>query len=215
MAKEILEGVVERGTAVSLNKSVYKIAGKTGTAQIAGKGYDKSNYNASFVGYFPADDPKYSCIVVISKPQGAYYASTVAVPVFQDIADKVYATNISLQKQEEEKYVKITYPVHATGLLDELEMIYETLDIPLDDEQTESEWALSIKSDSIVKLDQKTIKEGMVPSVKGMGAKDAIYILEHMGLKVNLTGRGFVKEQSIAPGSKVIKGRQIILKLEV
>jgi cell division protein FtsI (penicillin-binding protein 3) len=214
-AKEILEGVVERGTAITLSKSVYKIAGKTGTAQIAGKGYDKSNYNASFVGYFPADDPKYSCIVVISRPQGAYYASTVAVPVFQDIADKVYATNISLQTHEEEKYEKITYPVHATGLPDELEMIYDKLDIPLDDEITKAEWALSVKSDSIVKLDKKTIKEGMVPSVKGMGAKDAIYILENMGLKVNLIGRGFVREQSIPPGSKAVKGSQIILKLEV
>jgi cell division protein FtsI (penicillin-binding protein 3) len=214
-AKELLEGVVERGTANTLNKSVYKIAGKTGTAQIAGKGYDKSNYNASFVGYFPADNPKYSCIVVVSKPQGAYYASAVAVPVFQDISDKVYATNISLQKQEDEKYERITYPVHATGLLDELEMIYETLDIPLDDVQTKSEWALSEKSDTIVKLEMKTIKEGMVPSVKGMGAKDAVYILENMGLKVNLSGRGFVREQSIPPGTKVIKGRQIVLKLEV
>ncbi len=216
-AHEILEGVVERGTAVSLSKSVYKIAGKTGTAQIAavGKGYDKSNYNASFVGYFPADDPKYSCIVVISRPQGAYYASTVAVPVFQDIADKVYATNIGLQNHEEEKPGKITYPVYATGLLDELEMIYDKLDIPLDKEKTKSEWALSVKSDSIVKLDKKTVVEGMVPSVKGMGAKDAIYILERMGLRVNLSGRGFVKEQSIPAGSKVIKGSQIHLTLEV
>ncbi len=108
---------MERGTAVTLSKSVYKIAGKTGTAQIAakGKGYDKSNYNASFVGYFPADDPKYSCIVVVSRPQGAYYASTVAVPVFQDIADKVYATNIGLQKHKEEKYERVTYPDKCNG----------------------------------------------------------------------------------------------------
>lgn len=214
-AKELLEGVVKRGTAITLNKSVYKIAGKTGTAQIAGKGYDKSNYNASFVGYFPADDPKYSCIVVVSRPQGAYYASAVAVPVFQDISDKVYATNISLQKHQEDKNEKITYPIHATGLLAELEMIYDKLDIPLDDDQTDSEWALSVKSDSIVKLEKKTIKEGMVPSVKGMGAKDAVFILESMGLKVSLSGRGFVREQSIPPGSKVVKGSQINLKLEV
>jgi cell division protein FtsI (penicillin-binding protein 3) len=216
-AKEILEGVVLRGTASSLNKSVYKIAGKTGTAQIAGKGkkYDKSNYNASFVGYFPADDPKYSCIVVVSSPKGAYYASTVAVPVFQDIADKVYATNIGLHKHVEEKYEKITYPINATGLLDELEMIYEKLDIPLEDDRTDAEWAVAVKSDSIIKLNTKTIKDGMVPNVKGMGAKDAIYVLENMGLKVNMQGKGFVREQSIPPGAKVIKGSQIFLKLEV
>lgn len=216
-AQEILEGVVERGTANMLNKSVYKIAGKTGTAQIAaiGEGYDKSNYNASFVGYFPADNPKYSCIVVISRPRGAYYGSAVAVPVFKDIADKVYATNISLQNHKEEKVDKISYPVYATGLVKELEMIYDKLDIPLDDEITKSEWAVSVKSDSIVRLDNKTIVDGMVPSVKGMGAKDAVYLLEKMGLKVNFSGRGFVREQSIPAGSKVIKGSQIHLSLEV
>lgn len=217
-AQEILEGVVESGTAQSLNKSPYKIAGKTGTAQIANKssGYDKTNYNASFVGYFPADDPKYSCIVVVSKPStGKYYASSVAVPVFKEIADKVYATNLEIHQHIDFGEAIINYPVYATGYQEELEQIYETLDIPLDSMSTNAEWAIALKADSAVRLETRIIKEGLVPNVKGMGAKDAIYVLENLGLKVNIRGRGFVREQSLTPGSRAKKGNQITLRLAV
>ena len=213
----ILEGVVETGTAQSLNKSVYKIAGKTGTAQIAGNsGYNKRDYNASFVGYFPADNPKYSCIVVVSRPStGKYYASSVAVPVFKEIADKVYATNLEIHQHKEIEPDSPAYPVYATGYQEELEQIYETLNIPLDSMSTNAEWAIALKADSAVRLDARIIKEGMVPNVKGMGAKDAIYILENLGLKVRLSGRGFVRQQSLSPGSRVKRGNQIILTLRV
>ena len=213
----ILEGVVENGTAKSLSKSVYKIAGKTGTAQIAGNsGYNKRDYNASFVGYFPADNPKYSCIVVVSRPStGRYYASSVAVPVFKEIADKVYATNLKIHQHDETKPDSPAYPVYATGYQEELEQIYQTLNIPLDSMSTNAEWAIALKADSAVRLDTRIIKEGMVPNVKGMGAKDAIYILENLGLKVRLSGRGFVRQQSLTPGSRVKKGNQITLTLRV
>jgi len=216
-AREILEGVVQRGTADMLKKSVYKIAGKTGTAQIAsGKGYDKSNYNSSFVGYFPAENPKYSCIVVISRPSaGGYYASTVAVPVFKDIADRVYASHVEIQNHEEEKADKIVYPTYALGPLEEMEMIYDELEIPMVEYDLDSGWAISMKSDSLVTLQARSIKKEIIPNVKGMGAKDAVYVLESLGLKVFLEGKGFVKQQSLQPGSKVIKGSQIYLKLNV
>jgi cell division protein FtsI (penicillin-binding protein 3) len=214
---ELLEGVVEAGTATSLNKSVYKIAGKTGTAQIANpKGYNKQDYNASFVGYFPADNPKYSCIVVVSKPStGRYYASSVAVPVFKEIADKVYATNLEIHSHIETEPDNIVYPVYATGFQEELEKIYKTLSIPLDTVSTNAEWAISLKADSTVRLGARIIKEGVVPNVKGMGAKDAIYILENLGLKVRLSGRGFVRQQSLSPGSGIKRGNRITLTLRV
>ncbi len=217
-AHEILEGVVTEGTAELLKKSVYKIAGKTGTAQIAvhNKGYNKTNYNASFVGYFPADDPQYSCIVVISNPSaGNYYASSVAVPVFKEIADKVYATNLEIQTHKDPVSDKITYPAYAAGYQEDLKRIYETLDIPLDPSGTKSEWAIVSKSDSTLRLDARIIREGQVPNVKGMGAKDAVYVLENLGLRVIISGRGHVREQSIPPGSALIKGSQISLRLEV
>lgn len=216
-AREILEGVVLRGTADMLNKSVYKIAGKTGTAQIASqKGYDKSNYNSSFVGYFPADKPKYSCIVVISRPSvGGYYASTVAVPVFKDIADRVYASHVEIQNHEECKPEQIVYPTYALGPLEEMEMIYDELEIPMVEYDLDSGWAISMKSDSLVTFQARSIKKEIIPNVKGMGAKDAVFVLESLGLKVFLEGKGFVKQQSLQPGLKVIKGSQIYLKLNV
>ncbi|MCB0824500.1 MAG: transpeptidase family protein [Bacteroidales bacterium] len=216
-AHEILEGVVQEGTATSLKKSPYRVAGKTGTAQIAAgsSGYNKSNYNASFVGYFPADNPKYSCIVVVSRPStGKYYASSVAVPVFKDIADKVYATNLEIQQPDTLPESKI-YPIYAKGYQPELKKIYDLFEIPLDSLSTNSEWAIALEEDSAVVLKPRIFKEGLVPNVKGMGARDAVYVLESLGLKVRIVGRGFVKEQSIQPGARVIKGNQITINLSV
>lgn len=216
-AKEILEGVVLRGTATSLKSAPYSVAGKTGTAQIAtpNKGYDKRNYNASFVGYFPADNPKYSCIVVVSKPStGRYYASSVAVPVFKEIADKVYATNLEIQKPDTLPDSKI-YPLYATGYQEELKQLYETFEVPLDSMSTNSEWAIALKGESSVLLDTRIFREGQVPNVKGMGARDAVYVLENLGLKVQVQGRGFVREQSILPGTRLTKGSRITIRLSV
>lgn len=215
-AQQILEGVVQRGTATSLRTAPYRVAGKTGTAQIASsKGYDKKNYNASFVGYFPADNPKYSCIVVVSKPStGRYYASSVAVPVFKEIADKVYATNLEIQQPDTLPESHI-YPLYATGYQEEIKMLYQTFDVPLDSMSTNSEWAIALKGKNSVLLDTRIFREGLIPNVKGMGARDAVYVLENLGLKVQVQGRGFVKEQSITPGTRVTKGSRITIRLSV
>ncbi|UCG28286.1 MAG: penicillin-binding protein 2, partial [Bacteroidales bacterium] len=101
----MLEGVVENGTAKNLDNKNYKIAGKTGTAQIANERYgykfeEKISYQASFVGFFPSDNPRYSCIVVVNSPSNSvYYGNLVAGPVFKEIADKVYATKLFLHKE--------------------------------------------------------------------------------------------------------------------
>jgi len=215
MAHEILEGVVQYGTASSLKRSPYRIAGKTGTSQIAtgSSGYDKVNYNASFVGYFPADHPKYSCIVVVSRPStGRYYASSVAVPVFKDIADKVYATSLYMHPPDTLKPDK-DFPVNARGFQADLKQLYNLLEIPLNEESTQAQWAISQKADSNVILRSRIHKEGLVPDVKGMGARDAVYLLESLGMKVNLRGRGFVREQSLQPGTRISGGNQITIHL--
>ena len=215
-AQEILEGVVLRGTATSFKDSPYRVAGKTGTAQIASStGYDKRNYNASFVGYFPADNPKYSCIVVVSKPStGKYYASSVAVPVFKEIADKVYATNLEIQRPDTLPPSRV-YPLYATGYQAELKQLYETFEVPLDSMSTNAEWAIALKGNNSVLLDTRIFRDGQVPNVKGMGARDAVYVLENLGLKVEVQGRGFVREQSLLPGTRITKGNRITLRLSV
>jgi cell division protein FtsI (penicillin-binding protein 3) len=221
--KVMLEGVVERGTARNLKNDNYKIAGKTGTAQIANKesGYkDKSriSYQASFAGYFPADNPKYSCIVVVNAPsRNVYYGNLVAGPVFKEIADKVYATNfemhegLNLASNETTEEIKIPYTKNSYK--DELKFALTDLGIEVNDEEVSSDWVLTTKLDSCVKLTNRSISKNLMPNVKGMGAKDAVYILENMNLSVELRGRGTILKQSIAPGSRISKGELVVLEM--
>ncbi len=216
-AQEMLEGVVERGTGKSLNNSAYKIAGKTGTAQIAkgSEGYDKNNYNASFVGYFPTENPKYSCIVVISKPStGLYYASSVAAPVFKEIADKVYSTQLDIQQNRLLAYLDNSTPLAKTGKQSDLLYIYRSLNLPVVVTDSVDEWAVTLPEENDVVLRTRRITHGIVPNVIGMGAKDAVYILEKIGLTVRLHGKGTIIKQSISPGSTITKGREIVLELD-
>lgn len=214
--QSLLEGVIERGTAKSLNRSVYKIAGKTGTSQIANRnlGYDKTNYNSSFVGYFPADDPQYSCIVVVNKPtKGKYYGSSVAAPVFQEIADKIYATHLEIPMKKIFVEQKTKYPLYQAGNTKELKNIIAEFTLPADTQNIESDWSVILPEGSSIKLASRFIKENKIPNVTGMSAKDAVYILEKMGLRTQINGKGTVRQQSISPGSDVIPGNKIVLKL--
>ncbi len=218
----MLEGVVERGTAKNIRNNNYKIAGKTGTAQIASKesGYaDKSkiSYQASFAGYFPADNPKYSCIVVVNAPsKNVYYGNLVAGPVFKEIADKVYATNFEMHEglnlsMSEEIQPKVPYTKNSDK--NELKFALTELGIKVNDEEVSSDWVMTTKLDSSVKLNNRTITQNLMPNVKGMGAKDAVFILENMGLSVELQGRGTILKQSIAPGSRISKGVIVVLEM--
>lgn len=214
--KSLLEGVVERGTAkLTLKNTVYKIAGKTGTAQIAkgSGGYNKNDYNASFVGYFPANDPKYSCIVVVNNPtKGKIYGSSVAAPVFKEIADKVYATQLDIQAREEYWITEINQSLEGKGKTDDLKTLYETFNYQTVLEKY-SDWSSFEAYSSDIKLTALPISETKVPNVKGMGVRDAIFLLEKLGLHTKVIGRGLVSSQSIRPGANIEKGKQIILNL--
>ncbi|MFO8086472.1 MAG: penicillin-binding protein [Bacteroidales bacterium] len=215
-ARKMLEGVVEDGTAKNLFNTVYNIAGKTGTAQIAkdSEGYENSGYKASFVGYFPADNPKYSCIVVINNPTtGSYYGSSVAAPVFKEIADRVYATQMDIHEDS----VHQTNDFNAQLLAGYAKDYYDILDILNFNLQIEKD-ALYVYYDAASTGQQLRAHEmasGVVPDVRGMGVRDACYILRKKGLRVNFSGRGRVVTQSVAPGTKVTRGREINLKLKV
>ncbi|MBI9036862.1 MAG: transpeptidase family protein [Bacteroidales bacterium] len=215
--QSLLEGVVEVGTAKRIKNSVYKIAGKTGTAQIANRnqGYDKENYNSTFVGYFPAESPQYSCIVVISKPTaGYYYGSSVAAPVFKEISDKVYANSLNIHYINDEEEIKLSAPLVKTGNQEDLQVFYHDLGFVFDSANSTNEWVASSFYNDKIKLESKNIKTETIPNVMGMSAKDAIFLLESIGLNPKIEGRGIVKHQSIKAGTPVTKGREIILNLK-
>ena len=198
-----------------------KIAGKTGTNQIYNKKYgykstSEVSYQASFVGYFPADDPQYSCIVVVNSPsKNVYYGNMVAGPVFLEIARKVYATPVDMHPVvTRNKDVPLDLPYSKTGNREELRQVLKELDVPVDNSHTQVGLGKYRKeSRNAVDLSNRKIIEGLVPNVVSMGAKDAVYLLENAGLRVRLLGRGSVRNQSIPPGTRVRKGDQIILEM--
>ncbi len=215
-ARSLLEGVVIKGTATLLKNKHYKVAGKTGTAQIAdgSQGYKKKLYNASFVGYFPAENPKYSCIVVVNDPaRGKYYGGSVAAPVFKEIADKVYATHLDIYQETEEVIPETLLPPVMYGYHEDISWLCNDLDIPVAASSDYSEWVVNFREDDGIRFAPRVIREQQVPNVKGMSARDAIFILEQLGMKTNISGHGKVRSQSVQPGSNVNQGQEITLRL--
>lgn len=219
-ARAMLEGVIERGTGVALKAATYKIAGKTGTAQVANKneGYNKNGrkvYQASFVGYFPADEPRYSCIVVVNKPLGDYYGASVAAPVFKQIADYVYAYELGTNVDFDYKDPKIVedYPGFAAGRKKDIAKVLNDLDIMNGWSFYKSEWVEANREEDGVSVSSREMKPGTIPNVKGMGATDAVYLLEKSGLRVSLRGFGKVKSQSLRAGDPTRRGQNIVITL--
>lgn len=219
-ARKMMEGVVQHGTAKSLKDSPYLIAGKTGTAQIANdkNGYNKNDksYQASFVGYFPADAPKYSCIVVVYSPSNnVYYGGAVAAPVFKEIADKVYANHLDLHSTNVDSSYVAFIPSIKAGSQSDLKKILTILEIPNSSGDEEAKIVSASSSNERVQIVERKTNGGSVPDVRGMGMADAIYLLENFGLRVNCSGKGSVLSQSIAPGTKIKKGDRISIHLEI
>lgn len=224
-AKKMMEGVVTNGTARSLRAADYKVAGKTGTAQIAKGGNYKTggvSYLASFVGYFPADNPKYSCIVVVSSPTGdSYYGGAVAGPVFKDVADKVYSTSLEIHKEINDVQPAFAKkaPIVKNGSQEEIQSVLTALKIKNSTTNKKAEWVLSstIDSTSVKMVSYKIeeeLKRGIVPNLAGMTARDVIFLLENNNyMRVKLNGRGAVAKQSINAGTLFTKGTQIELTL--
>ena len=217
IVKPMLEGVVENGTATNLRSENYKIAGKTGTAQM-NYGHDsiKTTYHSSFVGYFPADAPEYSCIVSIYNPrQGGFYGSSVAGPVFKEIADKIYATSPKFHKFKSIFTVSNTIPTAKKGNKIETEKVYSWLQMTTNYNNVgQTEWISPEVQDHKIKYSPINYSDkNKVPNVINMGLKDAMLILEEFGLKVTVVGRGKVRKQSPAPDSPFTKGDEINITL--
>lgn len=213
----MLEGVVERGTAKNINDTQYKVAGKTGTAKKVKNGRYTNQYYTSFVGYFPAESPKYSCIVVIDNPKGyRIYGSDVSAPVFKDIADKIYTTEIDLH----ETYMVSTtpeegvFPVVRSGYKEDLSLLLNELGVSNHmSEDQDYPWVKTSIAGNSIQWKKNLVNQKTVPDVRGMTLRDALYVLENSGLEVEINGIGRVTTQSLLPGRRVTTLNKIKITL--
>ncbi|MDO4460895.1 MAG: penicillin-binding protein [Bacteroidia bacterium] len=213
---EMLKGVVEKGTAMNINNTPYKIAGKTGTAQTVKNGVYQKTYLASFAGFFPADAPLYSCLVMVYGAKTGLYGNVVAGAVVKDIADRLYAAEFKKGNVLQTNEIKLTnnMPYSKGGKARELKKVLNELDIPHSSLKSNSEWLSATAQDNDIKLKERYFVNSQVPDVRGMGAADAVCVLERAGLKVQLSGYGHVSMQSLSPNSIAPKGSQIKLTLK-
>jgi cell division protein FtsI (penicillin-binding protein 3) len=220
--QEMLKGVVLNGTGKSLINPHYSVAGKTGTALVAsGKsGYKNKVYRSSFAGYFPADRPQYTCVVMVNAPsKGIYYGAAVAGPVFKEIADKVYASSVNLHPELRHVMMDPTsdLPLTKKAYQKEIRSIASTIGLTMHSDDgnnyNNTEWISSENTGTSLKISPVHFSDKWMPDVTGMGLKDAVYLLENMGVRVNAVGYGKVKYQSILPGQSIEKGITVTLKL--
>jgi len=204
--QDLMVGVVESGTATNIYSKKYSCAGKTGTAKIASEGSYGSEYRSSFAGYFPAENPKYSCIVVVSKPKKeiGFYGNIVAAPVFEEVRDLLYAEEAvetpQLAENRDGNYI---------GKAKEINNIHNVLDYPKYGASQKNIWLKSDKEN----FEALDFEEGEMPNLKGMTAMDALYILENLGVEVELQGRGKVTRQSLKAGNKIKEKQKVALRL--
>ncbi|WP_372776296.1 penicillin-binding transpeptidase domain-containing protein [Mangrovibacterium sp.] len=221
-AKSMLEGVCSEGTGKSLNNEYFPIAGKTGTAQVAydNQGYTKGGkkYQASFAGYFPADDPKYSIMVAVVGPKGLYYGGSVAGPVFKEVVSKVYASFLDPREKAADEKTEEPQKPQKIQLVDKgfSEDVIETaaeLKLPINKKEVAGDLVEVAVLENQPKIRSSELRDGLVPSVVGMTGGDALYLLERSGLKVKMKGLGKVSKQSLNAGNKIKKGQTIYLEL--
>jgi len=216
-ARQSMEMVITEGTGKPAFKDMpFPVAGKTGTAHVADGNikYDDMVYQASFVGYFPTDDPVYTCIVVVrTKPHAAlHYGGQIAAPVFREIAIKLYAMYIENKTLPKYEVVKDSLNYFYAGNTSDIKNVYKTLSVGYRD-SVRSEWGNVIATNYQPVIKDVNVNKAVMPNVKGMGLKDAVYLLENMGLKVKVNGKGKVMVQSVQAGTTLTKGMTVYVEL--
>ncbi len=219
--KKCTRAVVTEGTAKGIESPYYTMCGKTGTAQVADKGisYGDGVYQGSFVGYLPAEDPQYTiCVVIRTKPHSrAYYGGAIAAPVFRMVADKIFSENIGAWGGPLDSLAR-----YSTGIVPaksatarNYNVLFNAIrkKLPMPEEDVNKIMQVSADSTNRVVVAPKSMYRNLVPDVKGMSLKDAVYMLETFGLHVNVKGKGKVADQSITPGTSVTKGQVITIQL--
>ena len=221
----MLIGVVEDGTAKNIKNTAYKIAGKTGTTVLnyaSRKKDEDKTYQASFVGFFPAEKPKYSCIVVINEPKnGQVYGGKVAAPIFKELADKIYSSDLDLHKPIKANSVSLDLPTVKSGnsydanlVLDKLGVTFNTL---------KSNYFIAKTSSTSILLTENNIidslKENKMPNLVGMNLSDALHLLYQFGFSTEIHGCGKIiycldaTDNKINVGQKITKGSLIKIQL--
>lgn len=220
--KKCTRAVVTDGTGKGIESPYYTMAGKTGTAQVADKGikYTDGVYQGSYVGYMPAENPKYTiCVVIRTKAHSAaYYGGTIAAPVFRMVADKIFSQNMGAWSAPLDSIAKsgaaaIPAKAATAGAYEVLlTAMNKKMPVVSDYKSTMVQYVADSGSKrSEVKL--KHVYRGVMPDVTGMTLKDAIYVLENYGARVQIKGKGKVQTQSIPAGTRLTKGQNIILQL--
>ncbi len=210
---QMLLGVVENGTAKVVGSDYFTIAGKTGTAQIA-EGGNYTGYYVSFCGYFPAEEPMYTIFVGLRKPKGMPSGGGMAGMVFKNIAEQAYLRKVQLAVEDckVDSNLQKAPPVKH-GNWEYSKALLSSLNFPVDKPEEDAEW-VKIRVDSLgYQPEPFEVDKPLVPDVRGMGARDAVYLLEKSGLRVNLNGSGRVMGQSFQPGQRLVRGSTITLTL--
>lgn len=211
--RTILRKVVSEGLAKPAGSKQFNVSGKTGTAQVA---LAKEGYLVSFCGYFPSEAPQYSCIVSIHIPHGPASGGLQAGSVFSRIAERIYAKHLNQDLEHAKDSTSILVPDVKNGDIQAASYVLQALDInsnAVSDADT-LVWGKAHTDSDRAELTEMKISGKRLPNVRGMGAKDAVYLMETYGLKVRLAGVGKVVSQSIAAGSYVRKGQTIKLTLK-
>ncbi len=223
--QEILTKVVGEGLGKPAGSSSFAVAGKTGTAQIskgaAGYKSGQINYLLSFAGYFPADAPRYSCIVCIQKSGLPASGGGMSGLVFHNIAEGIMAQDIRLDVSDARDSSSVLVPDVKEGNVLSADFVLSALGIKTHTNfatrgtTNRQVWGITKShSNGVVLQKRNTLSAKYIPDVQGMGARDAVYLIEKRGVKCQVIGRGKVVKQSLEPGHYIQKGQVCTLTLE-
>jgi cell division protein FtsI (penicillin-binding protein 3) len=220
----MLDSVVGSGTGKIVHTDVVSIAGKTGTAQLNYGTSGGLSHQVSFCGFFPADRPKYSAIVVIRDPKGEHASGgRQAGGVFREMAERIFARSLRLmpgavpvEKSRNDTTARRThYPIVKAGNAQTLAFALKALNVPYSNVSgVKSDWVENVSSENI-HLASLEVTGRLMPDVRNMGARDAVYLLGNLGLDISLSGKGKVSAQSIQQGTFIRKGQHVLLTLEL
>ncbi len=214
--RALLESVVDSGTAKNIRRTTCRLAGKSGTALVAEdeQGYQDKVYLSSFVGYLPADNPVYSIIVVIKHPkQGQYYGSQVAAPVFAEIADRLFASDPRFFKSVEQQGDQAMPQRFGPIVVARQDLSVVVRHLGLTKAVPDHIPWVRLNAQGTVAAWQVSSSHKVMPDVRGMSIRNALFVLENAGLNVRRVGLGTVWEQSKPPGTPIVRGEWVTLFL--